>query len=106
MTSLVPTSGAPYSLTGYSPPPWAPPDGAVSTGDLWRILWRRRMLIVSTTLVIFAAALAYYILSPSRYSAQSEIIVDPRDRQVLVNAVNPSGLAPMVVLPRSRVRCR
>jgi uncharacterized protein involved in exopolysaccharide biosynthesis/Mrp family chromosome partitioning ATPase len=39
-------------------------------------------------------AVAYGALAPPSYTASSELIIDPRDRQVVLNDINPSGLAP------------
>jgi uncharacterized protein involved in exopolysaccharide biosynthesis len=52
------------------------------------------MLIIVTFLVVLIATLVYCIATPPLYSTSSEVIVDPRDRQVLVNAMSPSGVAP------------
>jgi uncharacterized protein involved in exopolysaccharide biosynthesis len=96
MTRLVPTSRTDTPLTlmvdSLSGP--ANQDMSASTGDLWRILWRRKSLIASTAALLFAIALAYGLTTPRLYTATSEIIIDPRDRQVMGNDVNPSGLPP------------
>ncbi|MGU3537899.1 GumC family protein [Methylobacterium sp. A54F] len=76
--------------------PYAParPDTAAEVGDLWRILVRRRWLVLATALALGAVALAYAVLTPSLYTATAQILIDPRDRQVVTNDVNPGALAP------------
>jgi uncharacterized protein involved in exopolysaccharide biosynthesis/Mrp family chromosome partitioning ATPase len=81
-------------MPGYAGGASAPQDGTASVGDLWRILWRRRKLILWTALVLFAVALIYGMLAPPLYTAASEIIIDPRGREVVLHDVNPTGVAP------------
>ncbi|WP_342153337.1 exopolysaccharide transport family protein [Methylorubrum sp. SB2] len=69
-------------------------DRTAEIGDLWRILWRRRATIVLTTLALVAATLAYCVLTPPLYTATAQILIDPRDRQVLTNDINPTMVAP------------
>jgi polysaccharide biosynthesis transport protein len=70
------------------------PDTTAELGDLWRILWRRRRLVVGTALLLGLSALAYALITPSLYTASAQILIDPRDRQVIANDVNPGTLAP------------
>ncbi|WP_292513195.1 exopolysaccharide transport family protein [Methylobacterium sp.] len=69
-------------------------DRTAEIGDLWRILWRRRGWIVWTPLLFVAAALAYGLTTSSLYTATSQILIDPRDRQVMTNDINPVAVAP------------
>lgn len=69
-------------------------DRTAEIGDLWRILWRRRATIVWTTLTLVAATLAYCVLTPPLYTATAQLLIDPRDRQVLTNDINPTMVAP------------
>ena len=39
-------------------------------------------------------ALVYGLVTPPLYSATAEILIDPRDRQIVSNAINPSTLSP------------
>lgn len=71
-----------------------PSDATIELGELKGILLHRRVLILGTAVLLTAIALAYALLTPPLYSATSQIIVDPRDRQVVSNDVNPSDLAP------------
>lgn len=69
-------------------------DRTAEIGDLWRILWRRRASVIWVTLLMAAAALAYGLLTPALYTATAQILIDPRDRQVLTNDINPAMVAP------------
>ena len=59
-----------------------------------RILWRRRKWIVIVAALTVAAALAYVLLTPPQFTATAQLLVDPRDKQVVSNDVNPSTVAP------------
>jgi uncharacterized protein involved in exopolysaccharide biosynthesis/Mrp family chromosome partitioning ATPase len=82
------------TMTGYAGGAPGPQDGTASVGDLWRILWRRRKLIVMTAIVLFTATLGYGMVASPLYTATSEILIDPRDREVVLHDVNPTGVAP------------
>ncbi len=73
---------------------FAQPEGTASAGDLWRILWRRRLSIGAVTLLLLGLTLAYCLLAPPLYTSSSELLIDPRDRVVVVNDINPSTVAP------------
>ena len=72
---------------------WSP-DTTAEVGDLWRILARRRRTVLAVTALFGLAALVYVALVPPLYTATAQILVDPRDRQVVTNDVNPSALGP------------
>ncbi len=63
-------------------------------GDLWRILARRRRTVFAVAALVSLAALVYVVAVPPLYTATAQILVDPRDRQVVTNDVNPSALGP------------
>jgi uncharacterized protein involved in exopolysaccharide biosynthesis/Mrp family chromosome partitioning ATPase len=96
MTTLVSTA----RRRGASAEPAAAPaaqrrsDGAVEIAELWRILWHRRLLILAIAGLFALAALLYGLLTPSLYTASSQILIDPRDRNVVSNDVNPSAVSP------------
>ncbi|MBE7203632.1 MAG: lipopolysaccharide biosynthesis protein, partial [Parafilimonas terrae] len=70
------------------------PDTTAEFSDLWRILWRRKALVFGTALLLSLAVLAYAVIAPSLYTATAQILIDPRDRQVVSNDVNPGALSP------------
>jgi uncharacterized protein involved in exopolysaccharide biosynthesis/Mrp family chromosome partitioning ATPase len=92
MTRVVPAATAqPLTLTNYVPD--APDDGA-SAGDIWRILGRRRGMILLTALVLAGLTLAYAKLTPPLYTASADILIDPRGQNIVANDLNPSAVAP------------
>ena len=70
------------------------PETTAEFGDLWRILWRRKRLVFGTALLLGLLGLAYALITPSLYTATAQILIDPRDRQVVSNDVNPGALSP------------
>jgi uncharacterized protein involved in exopolysaccharide biosynthesis/Mrp family chromosome partitioning ATPase len=84
----------PLALTVASAGTTGQPDLNASAGDLWRILWRRRGLIVLTTVAMFAAALTYGLTTPTLYTASAQLIIDPHDRPVMANSATPASLPP------------
>ncbi|MCJ2116174.1 exopolysaccharide transport family protein [Methylobacterium sp. J-001] len=70
------------------------PDTTAEFGDLWRILLRRKRTVLGTALVLGLLVLAYALITPSLYTATAQILIDPRDRQVVLNDVNPGALSP------------
>lgn len=72
----------------------AQPDTSAEIGDLWRILRARRAWIIGTAALLTAIAVAYAMLSPPLYTATAQILIDPRDKQIISNDVNPVAMAP------------
>ncbi len=66
---------------------------SVETAAVGRILWRRRRAIALAGAGAFLAALAYCLLANPQYTATAQILIDPRDKQVVANDVNPSSIA-------------
>ena len=93
---MQPTIGSP-AWAGPAGPIQARPQGldtSAEVGDLWRILSRRRRIIAVTVAVFVTAALLYGFLTPPLYTATAQLLLDPRDRQVVTNDLNASTLAP------------
>jgi uncharacterized protein involved in exopolysaccharide biosynthesis len=65
----------------------------VETALIGRALWRRRKQIALAAAFAGLAALGYCLLATAQYTAVAEILVDPRDKQVISNDVNPSSIA-------------
>ncbi len=65
----------------------------VETALIGRVLWRRRRQIALAAAFAGLAALGYCLLATPQYAAVAEILVDPRDKQVVSNDVNPSSIA-------------
>lgn len=67
--------------------------GTAAVGDLWRIPLCRRKLIALTVLACSVAVVLYLAITPPRYTAVAQILIDPRDRQIVTKDVNPDTLA-------------
>lgn len=74
--------------------PFEAAETSVETAVLGRILWARKTTILATSAAFTILALLYCLITPPQYSASAQILVDPRDKQVVANDVNPSGVAP------------
>ncbi|WP_019906653.1 exopolysaccharide transport family protein [Methylobacterium sp. 77] len=70
------------------------PDKSAEIGDLWRILYVRRAWVLGTAALLTIIALAYGFLAPPLYAATAQILIDPRDKQIVTNDVNPVAMAP------------
>jgi polysaccharide biosynthesis transport protein len=83
------------SLPPLSAPERAGPraGGEVETALIGRILWRRRKAIALCAALLGFGALGYCLLATPQYTASAEILVDPRDKQVVRDDVNPSSIA-------------
>jgi uncharacterized protein involved in exopolysaccharide biosynthesis/Mrp family chromosome partitioning ATPase len=68
-------------------------DTAADIGDLWRIVVRRRWIVLATTAAFTVAALVYGLLATPLYSANSQLLIDPRNRQVVNHDLNESAAA-------------
>lgn len=71
----------------------ASPDDTADVGDIWRIFYCRRRVILAVVAVCFVVALAYAMAASPQYASTAEIFIDPRDRQILAKDVNPDTLA-------------
>jgi uncharacterized protein involved in exopolysaccharide biosynthesis len=67
--------------------------GEVETALIGRILWRRRKVIALAAALSGLAALGYALTATPQYTASAQILVDPRDLQVVRDDVNPSAIA-------------
>jgi uncharacterized protein involved in exopolysaccharide biosynthesis len=67
--------------------------GEVETALISRILWRRRRWIAAASGAALLATLGYCLLATPQYTATAQILVDPRDKQVVRDDVNPSSIA-------------
>ena len=61
--------------------------------DIWLILWHRRVFLAAVTALVGGLALLYCLTTPRLYASSAQILIDPRDRQVLAKGVTPDTLA-------------
>ena len=83
----------PYSPAEDSGDGIANPADMADIGDIWRIFYCRRRVILAVTVGCFLVALAYAMTASPQYASTAEIFIDPRDRQILTKDVNPDTLA-------------
>src|SRR4051812_44606731 len=84
------------------------PGGEAVTIDLRRLLAtlrRRAWLILLVTALFVAAAIAFLALTPPRFVATAQIIVDPRGLQVLTRTSTRAPRTPTPTCRSSRARC-
>src|ERR1700681_1346553 len=68
-------------------------DDRVDLKELVQVLRRRRAAIFWTTALLVLAAFAYTLVTTPLYTASTQILIDPRDRNIVHNDVNPASLA-------------
>ncbi len=75
-------------LSGAEPPAASP-----TQIDLLKIaatLWRGRGTILGTTIAALLLAVAFVLVAPHRYTAVTEILIDPVDLRAVANEASPS----------------
>jgi uncharacterized protein involved in exopolysaccharide biosynthesis/Mrp family chromosome partitioning ATPase len=70
---------------------------------LFGIVLRQAWLILAVTALFVAAALAFLMVVERTYSASIEILLDPRDLNVLPNQVSPAGTGSDAALVESQL---
>lgn len=78
----------------FQPEQKAQGPASVELSELKGILLHRRVMILGTAAVLTILTLIYGLLTPALFSSTAQIIIDPRDRQVVSNDVNPSSISP------------
>ncbi len=66
------------------------PSGGISIDDMLDLLRRRAKLIAGVTALVLAAALGFALLVTPGYKSTAQILIDPRDLQVVKNEIKPS----------------
>ena len=60
--------------------------------DIPLALWRHKLLIIGLPIIFGLLAMLATTLMQDKYSATSQILIDPRELRVLFNEVSPQGL--------------
>lgn len=58
----------------------------VAFGDIFRLLSRNAPTLIATTLVTLALGAAYYLLAPTTYRAEAQLLLDPKLPQIFREA--------------------
>jgi succinoglycan biosynthesis transport protein ExoP len=81
--------------------------GDFNFSKFWSVLWRGKWIILLTTVTAFGLAVAFIKLVPHRYTATTQILVDPMDLRAALSDVAPtipqSDAAVLQVESQSRV---
>jgi uncharacterized protein involved in exopolysaccharide biosynthesis/Mrp family chromosome partitioning ATPase len=73
-------------------PPAAPP-AQIDFAKIFSTLWRGRTTILMTTVAVLLLAGLAVVVAPHRYTAVTEILIDPADLHGIANAPTPSTQA-------------
>ena len=93
MPTLVPINRQPVSQDLRFAAPNELDDGTADVADVWRILWNRRIWLVTIAAILVSVTLLYCLLTPPIYFAKAQLLVDPRDQQIVSNDTNPGTVA-------------
>jgi succinoglycan biosynthesis transport protein ExoP len=76
-------------LTGAEPPATSPPQ--IDFLEIGATLWRGRATILGTTIAALLLAVVFVLVAPHRYTAITEILIDPIDLRAVANEASPSA---------------
>ena len=75
-------------FTGAEPPAALP--AQIDFPKIGATLWRGRATILGTTIAALLLAVAFVLVAPHRYTAVTEILIDPTDLRAVSNEASPS----------------
>ena len=78
-------------------------DPTIDIQGLVDLLWRRKLLILGTAVLVTALALVVLTLIGSRYAATARLLIDPRELRVVENELVQRGLGNDLILVESQV---
>lgn len=78
----------PYTKSEPAPAPWF-----LDPREVLRVLRLRWRFVLASVLLFLAATLAWVVVAPPKYAAVTQILIDPRDLQVVKDAVAPQNQA-------------
>src|SRR5437773_1889763 len=80
-------------------------DSGVGLREIIDTLRRRWRIIAITTMIVMAAAALFILVSPTRYTAATQLLMDPRDRRILGTEVmaTSTGADPNLVESQLRI---
>jgi len=62
----------------------------IDVQKIWSVLWRGKITILLSTLVTVALAAAFVLLVPHKYTATTQILIDPMDLRGAQNDISPA----------------
>lgn len=79
-------------------------DGGVGLGEIVDTLRRRWRIVAFTTLLALSAAALFILISPTFYTASTQLLIDPRDRRILGTEVMATSTGADPTLVESQLR--
>ena len=76
-------------LAGAEPP--AAPPAQIDFLKIGATLWRGRATILGATIAALLLAVVFVLVAPHRYTAITEILIDPIDLRAVANEASPSS---------------
>ena len=71
----------------------APPPAELDLGKICSTLWQRRTIILSAAAVTLLAAVLFVLIAPHRFTAVTEILIEPADLRAVANEAKPPNPA-------------
>jgi len=62
----------------------------IDVQKIWSVLWRGKITILLSTMVAVALAAAFVLLVPHKYTATTQILIDPMDLRAAQNDISPA----------------
>ena len=62
----------------------------IDVQKIWSVLWRGKITILLSTMVAVALAAAFVLLVPHKYTATTQILIDPMDLRASQNEISPA----------------
>lgn len=69
----------------------AVPAADLDLGKIWSTLWQGRATILATAAVALFAAVLFVLAAPQRFTAVTEILIEPTDLRAVANEATPSS---------------
>src|SRR5580692_5261416 len=62
----------------------------IDVRKIWSVLWRGKITILLSTMVAVALAAAFVLLAPRKYTATTQILIDPMDLRAAQTDISPT----------------
>jgi len=92
MTEKKPTHEVPVPVQGM-PMMYYPPEDEIDLADLWRVLVRRRRVLLTVLVLIVSASLAYALLTPKQYAYRASVEIGSVPEQEGVRLIEDPNTA-------------
>ncbi len=96
--------GRHHRTARFMPHPQRMAERGLDLRGIFEVFRRRAKLILGVTAAVMAAVVLFLLVSPSLYTASTQILVDPRDRRILETEVTQAGAGSDAVLVESQLR--